>query len=618
MPIEDVQFLQANSVQDSAMVFVDSSKRNRVFYPTPSEYVVTFEEPLRNVFGMDVLDATIPGTMYNVDFHNNRLRVITLDVSKSSALKRAAAAATVQGASSAANVAAQEHAQASVLSAEIFTLGFCARAVAWLSDTSIPNRNLLVMADAMFRDNLPPVDQTTDDGSGCAVLIRHIIAGVPLIPTKAGAAGSFVFMGKTFAVAEGNPELSKWVSSPEKDVAFALIPSSTLWSSSVFAGATAATAMYDIVYHRVLPITAGQYASYLASYGKPMSVGRAPLEVLYSMKFVSVTLELGNYTVATLLLQLQEKMRDAGIDVTSASNGTIDKQGIFMFTSDRDTRFMFCISSSTCGDLLGFDLLADVATNDTPLDKRGYTAVSFGSDERPFFMSIMKYSETALTVGMSIKAPGIANMLGVRYITLRCNEIEQHMSNVGKYGKLSTGIGVFKLASASEVAQLRFDFVSLIRRPFHPIGRLTRMTLRFEMTDGSLYDFKGINHQLLITLKYYSPSPATMPGGGATIQLKRSVLNPDYDPDFNRYLLRQSHDAARAMVSDRGYEDDLGEDEHNDEDNDEDQEDAYDGGRQEGNNAAAEQDDAAGAFDEDAKRRVLLLQYKNDFFDTFI
>lgn len=610
MPIDDVQFLHENSVPDSAMVFVDSSKRNRLFYPTPSEYVVSFDEPLRNVFGMDVLDATIPGTMYNVDTHNNKLRVVTIDTTKSYALQQAAAKAPN-------DIVAQEDAQAKTTSEEVYALGFCEQVVSWLADVTT-DRKLIVMSDDVFDANLPLANQAVDDGSGCAVLIRHVIVGVPLVTPKKAGQDTFMVMNKLYSVADGNADLSSWITSNEKDVAITLIPSDVTFDRSTFNGASAATPIYDIVYHRALSISAAQYAAYINSYGKPMAAGRVQLKLLYVMRFSTVVLEAGNYTVATLLLQLQEKLRDAGIDVTSTSSGTVEKQSIFQFTSNNDNRFLFSIGNSTCGDLIGFDLLANVAINRTGSASRPYTAVSFGSQERPMFMSVMH------DAGMRLVAPGIANMLGVRYITLRCPEIEQHMSSVGKYGKLSTGIGVFKLASANEVAQLRFDFVSLIRRPFHPIGRLTRMTLRFEMTSGTLYDFKGINHQLLVTLKYYSPAPATLPGGSSVVRLPRSVLNPDYDPDFHKYLIRQDRDAARAMVSDRGYDEDD-EDEYADNTAAE-REDAYaddanggvnDGGVNNDDGVNDDADDSQHTFDEDMRRRVLLLQYKNDFIDTY-
>jgi hypothetical protein len=42
MPLEDVQFMQENSVIDSKMIFIDSSRRRKEYYPFPHKYMVEF------------------------------------------------------------------------------------------------------------------------------------------------------------------------------------------------------------------------------------------------------------------------------------------------------------------------------------------------------------------------------------------------------------------------------------------------------------------------------------------------------------------------------------------------------------------------------------------------
>ena len=74
MPIEDVDYLRENSVKQNYMFIVDSKDRDKLSYRTPSEYVVDFEKPFENVIGLEVVDASIPRTMYNVDTYNNQFR----------------------------------------------------------------------------------------------------------------------------------------------------------------------------------------------------------------------------------------------------------------------------------------------------------------------------------------------------------------------------------------------------------------------------------------------------------------------------------------------------------------------------------------------------------------
>ena len=162
--------------------------------------------------------------------------------------------------------------------------------------------------------------------------------------------------------------------------------------------------------------------------------------------------------------------------------------------------------------------------------------------------TVMSTLRTVMGTNKSvIEAPGLINLLGTRFITLRCPEIEDHIGSTGKYGKYSAGIGVFKFSGTStEMAQLRFDFVSLVRKPFHPIGKLNRLTLRFELSDGTQYDFKGINHQIMLTIKYYVPG---MKRGIGNYKNTNTMLNPDYSPDFMQYMFRAAEESPSESES---------------------------------------------------------------------
>ena len=73
MSIEDINYLKANSIKQSYTFLIDSSLRDKSLYPKPSEYTIEFSEPFKNVIGIEVLDVTIPKTMYNIDYNNNKL-----------------------------------------------------------------------------------------------------------------------------------------------------------------------------------------------------------------------------------------------------------------------------------------------------------------------------------------------------------------------------------------------------------------------------------------------------------------------------------------------------------------------------------------------------------------
>jgi hypothetical protein len=57
------------------------------------------------------------------------------------------------------------------------------------------------------------------------------------------------------------------------------------------------------------------------------------------------------------------------------------------------------------------------------------------------------------------------------------------------------------------------------------------MSLRFETNKGSLYDFKGINHNIIFAIFYYEPIQKNTP--------KMSILNPEYKMNYLDYLYKQ-------------------------------------------------------------------------------
>ena len=177
------------------------------------------------------------------------------------------------------------------------------------------------------------------------------------------------------------------------------------------------------------------------------------------------------------------------------------------------------MKKSTMNCLLGFSSIAEA-------NMSGYSRILYKNNMQ-LFGSVIRSDMTA----QQIVAPGIINLESARFILLRCPEIENQM--LGSYGnfKYSPGISLFKMTDTSSMQQLRFDFVNIVRRPFHPIGKLPKITLRFENQDGSLYDFKGVDHQILMSIKYYSPKNVT--------RVPYSSLNPHYNPNLLDYKYKK-------------------------------------------------------------------------------
>ena len=78
MSIEDINYLYKNSIKDNAIIFVDSSKRDKSIFPNPNKYNITFSNPFKLVYGLEVIEASIPRTMYQIDKYNNNFKIIII------------------------------------------------------------------------------------------------------------------------------------------------------------------------------------------------------------------------------------------------------------------------------------------------------------------------------------------------------------------------------------------------------------------------------------------------------------------------------------------------------------------------------------------------------------
>ena len=59
------------------------------------------------------------------------------------------------------------------------------------------------------------------------------------------------------------------------------------------------------------------------------------------------------------------------------------------------------------------------------------------------------------------------------------------------------------------------------------------MTLKFETSTGELYEFKGVNHNIVFVIYYYEPKQHKL--------FNESILNPNYKADYTDYL-REEHE----------------------------------------------------------------------------
>lgn len=516
----DVGYLRSIGKVESFPVSIDSSLRNKVAYPTPAEYEVEFDTPFQNVIGFDVLDASIPNTMYVVDTHNNAM----------------AFAARVGGNSSRGR-SIDEYLEAMSESRDFQSL--------WSDDAYSKLRTKFVR-DANISD-FPVV--TNPSPSTDAVIVDKQIDIVSLTAdiTDPGSYGALpVDSGTSYRLVYdlGRNEFSATTAGQETralpvyrvgsqsfllvcanisgNVYYGLAKAFDLVDSPFGHGATTLypslsqdrTRLARLDSYGVFRVTSAYYdgtsthAHELQLYRFEIETGDHDIDSLVAaIEFAMPTFSPDQQTPTGILL----------LSGTSAINpANYARQKKIRFSST--VQFWMDMEKSTLRDVLGFSQIAPTAS-----------AYRIGDNLRVF--KSVRDGPTH-----SLDGPGIVSLVGERLLILRCPQIEEQTFSSLSKGNISAGIGVFKLYEAT-VAHLRFDFTKLARLDFHPIGKLPKLKIRFETITGKIYDFKSADHHLFISIRFLAPrtSPSVM------IPSAQS-LNPDYDPDVLKYIVTRDRE----------------------------------------------------------------------------
>jgi len=98
--------------------------------------------------------------------------------------------------------------------------------------------------------------------------------------------------------------------------------------------------------------------------------------------------------------------------------------------------------------------------------------------------------------GNEIIPSGIVNLRGSRYVKIRCNEIEQMISRDRVGEPTTAGVALINIIGYG-YQNARTEFAHYPTRKFHPIGKLQKLTFRFERPDGTLYNTNGVDNSLL-------------------------------------------------------------------------------------------------------------------------
>ena len=523
MPIDDVDYLLENCVTDNHIIYIDSAKRDKAVFPQPSHYTIRFAHPYRFVHGIEVIDASIPSTMFNVDVHNNVLSYLSSpDGDMNSTLQELA---RIPGLREVLQFSLKDDIHQAIRdygTTTPFKLALVDGDTQNLDDVFLNPLELRKFIDDCLHVDVNSLNIKDDsfDGLGSStgisfdpskttylVIKKHKMPNVKLYKSEQAAQnGSLPVYAMSvhdttlytteaylydfyecFRKKYGNLSFYETIKKKQPKVTRTYTLQNKYCESDI----------YEWTYYTISSITEAEY------------------QALPSTKYARISssqtiFRPGNYS-AREFLKLSEMFMTGDVSFNTGDVTTIETYP--NFTLYGETPFVVNQLGSSIGSIIG---LSEDASAKLPLN---YTYIP----NIPYFFGSIAENQDNL-----LMCPGMINFTANRYVILRCDELEDHMYGSYAYGDFTPGIAMLRFFEIEGVSHQRNDYVNFTKPPFHPIGKLDKITLTFLLPDLlTLYDFKGIDHLLLLSIKFYAPRQMR--------KMQSSVLNPNYNPDFHEY-----------------------------------------------------------------------------------
>jgi len=607
MSIEDINYLKNNSIKQNYTFLIDSTDRDRDKFPNPNKYVVEFTVPFKNVIGMEIIDASIPRTMYNIDVENNLIYYYLGtneedNVIKNGVTEKIACNLIKYNCSYIDSYTLLENSGYIELSNNINIYNIYANYVNTYGNETLIGGNELgitysfkVKAEAIYnydysKDNTYCIfsfgyyhlwNQTNTNYTAMTVNVLKKIEGE--------------LYDIQFIIGDGSIEGDKNIIanvdlSEEVHICWTILEnkwniyiSNNSLSLNIVQQFTVKKTIKNVFYIKKYigrslsaPITlnktgnnykgywndgAKMYIKDFKIYNRELKTNEIALcrnntiikgltiwyklydndndtknygeneYINYIDIFNKISIDTGDYTLKTFLLNYEEK-EDSEIGFKKHSEPAELTNLIDIYSR---LPFILDMERSTIYENLGFDLYNSI----NPLyinDRYQYKSI-YNIDRRMYkmFHSIINTKLTKVIDNIEfdkniITSPGIVYLIGNKYIVLKCPEIEEHLFGSLSYSKYSLGLAKFRVDNVG-INSERLAITKLPIREFHPIGKLSRISLRFETNKGLLYDFKGVNHNIVFAIYYYEPKQNKFPEG--------SILNPEYKMNYIDYQYYQ-------------------------------------------------------------------------------
>lgn len=473
--MDDIQFLKAHAREESYLFLVDSAGRDKRVWPTPSEYEIEFSSPFKNVYGIDVIDSSVPRTQYIIDVNNNSISF---------------------------QIDTEEPVQTAVEPGD-YTI---TQLVTALNDLLVRNNKSITVSAVTTPTEMTHRLQFTSAFPFRLLMSQSTIRTAigfanPLRPAEEAAlysapTGWRAGDDDTFIAAQQQEQSVSVVAFDGPD----LMAGASVNGTTVLAGGTVVRQAF------VAPET--RYLYNVRSFFKYVGT---PTDLQVHWFVYDSTGE--EYARGTFNVVSENSQLSAH---TLLNRKSLQKNATYYLVVGQPAA-----TDPTNAIAVYHRAVEGSSESDAQVDAGG--AGVYASVGAQLCVKVVTGGPL-----FKVLAPGLYNLIGERYINIRCREIEDHVYRHRAFEKYNVGLAKVQLGIFGYGRDV-YDYASFPPRRFHPIGKLKKMTLRFERRDGSLYDFKGIDHNLTMVLRYYTlPEP--------TIEDVPRLLNPHYNPNLLQYL----------------------------------------------------------------------------------
>jgi len=251
--------------------------------------------------------------------------------------------------------------------------------------------------------------------------------------------------------------------------------------------------------------------------------------IRYEDVFKKIVISPGDYTFRTFISKYKELIKNNDIEIMFNETSTPPELTNLIDIYSKSPMIVD-MKRTTLSENLGFDLYPTANQADR-YHSKPYTTTDSVLAKMFYSRTNVNYNaDVSVNDKYIITSPGIVYFIGNKYIIMRCPEIEEHLYRSLSYSKNTLGIAKIRVDSVG-INSEKLTITKIPVREFHPIGKLSRMSFRFETSKGGLYDFKGLNHNIIFAIFYYEPIQKNIP--------KNSILNPEYKMNYLDYLYKQ-------------------------------------------------------------------------------